>query len=260
VNVTDTAHVLAFEFYGVTESADFAFLDEMTAAGRVRRVDPINDHLKTQLSLAAQARVHVRALPTPPELVIAYCSCAALGAHVAALCQARLLLVDPDAVTGQAVRREFELMCQRLGTEPPPAEEQQRQWELAFTASRVPLAELYGGNRKAFEMVDDLFDRYRAWLRFIDACATAAPAAPKNVVTVIARKPLTDLAALLAKPEDIRLRRVESASATLDAPQIQELVLAEVRATGSEGEGPDPRTHPQTKPGIIPASRPSSMA
>jgi hypothetical protein len=237
VNVADTAHVLAFEFYGVSESADFAFLDELTAAGRVRRVDPVNDHLEAQLSLAAQARLHVQALPTPPELVIAYCSCAALGAHVAALCEARLLLVDPDAVTDQAVRREFELLCRRLGTEPPSAEEPQRQWELALAASRGRLAEVYGGDRKAFEMVDDLFDRYRAWLRFIDACATAAPAAPKKEVTVIARKPLTDLAALLAQPEDIRLRRVESDSdsATLDAPQIQDLVLAEVRATEPEG-------------------------
>jgi hypothetical protein len=234
MNMADTLHVLAFEFYGVSESADFAFLDELAATGRVRRVDPVNDHLETQLSLAAQARVHVQALPTPPALVIAYCSCAALGAHVAALCEARLLLVDPDAVTDQGVRREFELLCRRLGAEPPSAQEHQRQWELAFAASREPLAKLYGGDWKAFEMVDDLFDRYRAWLRFMDACATAGPAAPKNAVTVIARKPLTDLAALLAQPEDIRLRRVESDSATLDAPEIQELVLAEVRATEPE--------------------------
>jgi hypothetical protein len=227
--MADPVQVLAFEFYGVSESADFAFLDELTATGRVCRVDPVNDHLETQLSLAAQARAHVRALPTSPGLVIAYCSCAALGAHVAALCEARLLLVDPDAVTCQGVRREFELLCRRLGAEPPSTQEHQREWELAFAASREPLAKLHGGDRKAFEMVDDVFDRYRAWLRFMDACATAAPAAPKNAVTVIARKPLTDLAALLAQPDKIRLRRVESESATLDAPEIQELVLAEVR-------------------------------
>jgi hypothetical protein len=230
VDVADTGRVLAFEFHGVSETADFAFLAEPTAAGRVRRVDPVNDHLGAQLSLAAQARLHVRARPTPPELVIAYCSCAALGAHVAALCEASLLLVDPEAMTEQAVRREFELLCRRLGTAPPSAGEPQRQWELALAASRGPLAEVHGGDREAFEMVDDLFDRYRAWLRFIDACATAAPAAPKKEVTVIARKPLTCLAALLDQPEGIRLRRVESDSATLDAPQIQELVLAAVRA------------------------------
>jgi hypothetical protein len=232
--VADTIRVLAFEFHGVSETADFAFLAGPTRAGRVRRVDPVNDHLEAQLSVVAQARLHVRALPTPPELVIAYCSCAALGAHVATLCEARLLLVDPDAMTDEAVRREFELLCRRLGTEPPGAEsaadEPQRQWEQALAASRERLAEVHGGDRQAFEMVDDLFDRYRAWLRFIDACATAAPAAPKNAVTVIARKPLTDLAALLARPEDVRLRRVESDLSTLDAPQIQELVLAEVAA------------------------------
>lgn len=232
--MADTARVLAFEFHGVRETADFAFLAEQTRAGRVRRVDPVNDHLEAQLSLMAQARLNVRALPAPPELVVAYCSCAALGAHVAALCEARLLLVDPDAMTDDAVRQEFEVLCRRLGTEPPAAEsaaeEPQRQWEQALAASRGRLAAVHGGDREAFEMVDDLFDRYRAWLRFIDACATAAPAAPKKAVTVIVRRPLTDLAALLARPEDVRLRRVESGSATLDAPQIQELVLAEVAA------------------------------
>jgi hypothetical protein len=226
--------VLAFEFHGVSETADFAFLAEATRAGRVRRVDPVNDHIEAQLPLMSQARMHVRALPAPPELVIAYCSCAALGAHVAALCEARLLLVDPDAMTGEAVRREFELLCRRLGTEPPAVEsgagEPQGQWEQALAASRGRLAEVHGGDLEAFEMVDDLFDRYRAWLRFIDACAASAPVAPKNAVTVIVRKPLTNLAALLARPADVLLRRVESDSATLDAPRIQELVLAEVAA------------------------------
>jgi hypothetical protein len=230
--VAATGRVLAFEFHGVSETADFSFLAEPTRTGRVRRVDPVNDHLQGQLSLMAQARLHVRALPAPPELVIAYCSCAALGAHVAALCEARLLLVDPDAMTDVAVRREFELLCRRLGTEPPTAEsdarEPQRQWEQALAASRGRLAQVHGGDQEAFEMVDDLFDRYRAWLRFIDACATAAPAAPNNAVTVIMRKPLTNLAALLARPQDVRLHRVESDSTTLDAPRIQELVLAEV--------------------------------
>lgn len=232
--MADTARVLAFEFRGVRERADFAFLAEPVSAGLVRRVDPVNDHREAQLSVMAQAGLHVRALATPPGLVIAYCSCAALGAHVAALCEARLLLVDPDAMTDEAVRREFEHLCRRLGTEPPAAEsaaeEPQRQWEQALAASRERLAALQGGDQEAFEIVDDLFDRYRAWLRFIDACATAAPAAPKNAVTVVVRKPLTNLAALLVRPEDVRLRRVESDSATLDAPQIQELVLAEVAA------------------------------
>lgn len=237
MSVADTVRVLAFEFHGVNETADFAFLAGPATAGRVRRVDPVNDHLEAQLSLTAEARLHLGVMPTPPELIIAYCSCAALGAHVAALCEARLLLVDPDAITDEAVRRGFELLCRRLGTEPPESatEEPQRQWEQALAASRERLAELHGGDGEAFEMVDDLFDRYRAWLRFMDACATAAPAAPKNDVTVIVRKPLTDLAALLARPEDIRVQRVESDSATLDAPRIQELVLAEVRATGPEG-------------------------
>jgi hypothetical protein len=234
VSASTGVPVLALEFHGVRETADFSFLTEGAGADRIRRVDPVADHVTARLTVATQARLHVRALASPPELVIAYCSCAALGAHIAGMCGAQLVLVDPDALTGRDVRRAFEDLCRTLDYGAPDAEDPvfvtcDEQWEAVLGRCRGRLAAAYGGDEQAYEMVDDVFGRYRGWLRFMDACANSEPADPQGEVTVIARRSLTNLTALLVHPELVRLHRVETRTATLDAPEIQELVLTAVR-------------------------------
>lgn len=220
--------VLALEFRGVRETADFGFLDEVT------RVDPISGHGGAPLTVRAQAEQLAR---DRVGLVLAYCSCAALGAHVAELARARLVLIDPDAVARDSVWRDFARLCSAIGAH-PPATAAQDDWETVFSTVREDLAQANGGDDLAYEMVDDLFARYRAWLRFLAASASAPPAAPAGEVTVIAGRPLPDLGLLLRDPARARLTRVSPSGSTLAWPAVRERLRREVSRPWTGDSGP----------------------
>jgi hypothetical protein len=205
--------VLALEFRGVREAADFGFL-----AG-VRRVDPIGGHVAAALTIRQQAE---QLADQRLDLVLAYCSCAALGAHVAELSAAGLVLIDPDVVTHAAVKQDFTHLCSLLGAVPDG------DWDSAFASVRDDLAEAHGGDDQAYEMVDDLFDRYRAWLRFLDASASAQTATPPGEITVIAGKPLPELGKLVGDSTRVRITRVAADAGTLASPLVREQLAVEV--------------------------------
>jgi hypothetical protein len=200
---------LALEFRAVRETADFGFLAKEFL---LRRVDPISAHTDVPRTVRQQA---ADLASEPLDIVFAYCSCAALGAHVAELSGARLVLIDADVVTPEAIRRDVRRLCESLGA--PHSKDP----ETAFAAVRNDLATLHGGDEQAYEMVDELFGRYRAWLRFLTAAATAEPATPTGGITVIAGKPLPDLGKLLVEPARVELFLVTPESATLESPEVR---------------------------------------
>lgn len=221
--------VLALEFRAVRKTADFSFLREPARAGRLLQVDPLEDHLVEGLSVERQAHLLLERLPVPPSLILAYCGCAALAARTAALCDAELILVDPDVVDPDVMHRDYLLLCATLNFEPATIDSAARtgwlaQWETVLAAARDRLAADYGGGPEAYEMVDDLFDRYRSWARFLEASRSPVPADPAGVVTVISGGPLPVLEALLAKPERVCLHQVPPGADTLSLPDVQDLV------------------------------------
>jgi hypothetical protein len=237
--------VLALEFHAVRKTADFSFLREPNPAGRLMQVDPLDDHLAERVSVDRQSLMLLRRLPAPPTLVLAYCGTAALAAHTAALCDAALVLVDPDVVDPKTVRRDFLQLCATLQVDPAIADAATRtgrsahlepereaswetRWETVLIAARAQVAAQYGGDAEAYEMVDDLFDRYRCWARFLEASLNPAPADPSGEITVICGRP-PDLSALLAKPERADIYRVAPGKDTLGLPEVQDLVRAAFR-------------------------------
>jgi hypothetical protein len=225
--------VLALEFRGVGDPADFAFLAEETDPASMERVDPLVDHVPRQLALDEQAKVLVERLPYPPELVFAYCAAAALGAHIAAVSAARLVLVDPYPVTAPVVRRDFRKLCERVGCDSREMDEDGAlaRREAMLLRTRDGLAAEFGGDEQAFEMVDDLLDRYRSWLRFLDASMTARPADPAGEVTVVAGRPLSPLGALLTRPRWARVHHVEVDIDTLESAEVRTLLTAAIAGT-----------------------------
>jgi hypothetical protein len=205
--------VLALEFRGVRENADFGFLDGVT------RVDPIAGHTAGPLTVRRQAE---QLASTAVDLVLAYCSCAAVGAHVAALSGARLVLIDPDVVTHAAVRRDFEHLCASLGANPGGS------WEDAFASVRDDLAAVHGSDEEAYEMVDDIIDRYLAWLRFLDASVRAPVAELSGEVEVIAGRPLPDLGKLLGDPGRAAVTTVVPRAGTLGSAEVRQRLAREV--------------------------------
>ncbi len=229
LTVSADSAVLALEFHAVRRTADFSFLREPERAGRLVQVDPLEDHLAGRLSVERQSHLLLERLRVPPSLVLAYCGCAALAAHTAALCGAALILVDPDVVDPEVMHRDFLQLCATLNFDPATIDSAARndwlaQWETVLVVTRDRLATEYGGDPEAYEMVDDLFDRYRSWARFLGASMSPTPADPEGEVTVISALPLPNLNALLASPEGVSLHQVTSGADTLSLPDVQDLV------------------------------------
>jgi hypothetical protein len=86
-----------------------------------------------------------------------------------------------------------------------------------------------GGDEEAYELVDDLLDRYRSWLRFLHASAATAPLRPRGAVSVITTKPLVSLRPLLDDAVRPRWHRIQDDSATLDSVEVRALVTAAVQ-------------------------------
>lgn len=212
---------LALEFRTGRETGDFSFLaDEFP----LRRIDPISGHTDAVLTLGQQAE---ELAADSVDMVLAYCACAALGAHVAALSGAPLILIDADVVTPEAIRRDTAALCTWLNA--PPSEDP----EAAFAHARDDLAALQGGDEMAYGIVDELFARYRAWLRFLAASAAAPPAAVASQITAIAGKPLPDLGILLVDPTRVELHPVASDSATLESPDVRSLLRGRLSSSSS---------------------------
>jgi hypothetical protein len=227
--------VLALEFRGVSDTADFGFLARAGAAS-LYRVDPLVSHISRQLPLREQARDIAEELPESPRLIIAYCATAALGAHIAEMADAPLLLIDPYPVTAQDILRDLDELCRTLGCETASspasaASPDMTAWELALHDSRDRLAARFGSDGIAYDMADDLLDRYRAWLRFLSASMEAGLASPRGGVAVITGKFPSLMDALLTEPAKVRIFQALPSGGTLDSPEVRALLLSAVAIT-----------------------------
>ncbi|MET7802164.1 hypothetical protein [Streptomyces decoyicus] len=233
--MTPPTTVLALEFRGVRETADFGFLTAGARRTGVTRVDPLQDHVSGRLALTDQAQRLVDTLTAPPRLVLGYCASAGLAARIAHLAGAALILVDPDPVSADYVRQEADILCRALGVVPggaaiPPTYGELAGFESLLLTSRDAQADVYGGDAEAYEMVDDLLGRYRAWLRFLDASAHRAPVTIEGAVTIVCGKPLPPLTGLLTNPESAHVHHVGSKGGTLDLPEVRTLLSDMVSA------------------------------
>jgi hypothetical protein len=224
--VSDRPVVLALEFHAVRKTADFGFLREPEHADRLLRLDPLDDHVAEGLSVERHSRLLLSRSDVPPSLVLAYCGTAALAAHTAARCGAALVLVDPDVVDSEIMHRDFLQLCATMNVDPTTVDATGRlaQWEAVLTAARDRVATEYGGDEEAYEMVDDLFARYRAWAWFLEAARDPVPAAPDGEITVISGRPPRHLGALLARPERATFHQATPDADTLSLPDVQDLV------------------------------------
>lgn len=221
--------VVALEFLGVGETADFAFLDREHTGARLTRVDPISQHAAAPLTLAEQASQLAAQQPEHVDLVLAYCGTAALGLHLAGLTGADVLLVDPYPITEEDLHRDFTKLCTGMGVDADTLADATRdadldRWEALLLSRRDAMAEQQGGDELAYEMVDDLFDRYRAWLRFLFANVASVPAEPRGEVVGITARPSLALDLLLTDPLRVQLHRVNPEGGLLESPVIQNLV------------------------------------
>jgi hypothetical protein len=231
--VTSGRTVLALEFRGVGDTADFGFLSREASSAVLSRVDPLVQHLGGPLTLPEQARLLIDALPEPPGLVLSYCGTAGLGLHVAALTDAESVLVDPYPVTSDDMRRDFANLCASLGIAPtglvaPGADPDVARWEKALWQARDGMAEVHGGDEDAYELVDDLLDRYRAWLRFLQASRVAGPVTARGSVSVVTAKSEVPLQDLLVFADSVEVHRVEAGTGILNSAEARALLSTAV--------------------------------
>jgi hypothetical protein len=222
--------VLALEFRAVPNAVDFGALGPAVGAAELVRVDPLEHHVGKPLTVDDQAGLLADVMPAPLRLVVTYCGTAALGLHVAARTGAAALLIDPFPVTAQDMRTDFARLCASLGIAADAAgdEPDLPRWEDMLLTSRTTLAETHGGDDEAYELVDDLLDRYRAWLRFLRASMVASPVAPAGEVTVVTTKRVPPLEKLLAASSVPRVRLIEEGTDDPGSPAVQALVSAAV--------------------------------
>ncbi|MFI6846754.1 hypothetical protein OG535_33560 [Kitasatospora sp. NBC_00085] len=230
--MTGAQTVLALEFRGAGDTADFGFLAREGVAGLVR-VDPLVHHVDRPLTLSEQAALVAARLPDRPALVLAYCGTAALALHVSALTGTPALLVDPYPVTVEDMVQDFRRLCAATGIDPDTAAEPATgpdvaRWERALSAGRDAMADVHGGDEEAYEMVDDLLDRYRAWLRFLQASRAAEPVAPAAPVVGVTARPDPRLDLLVADPAAVELHRVDVPAGLLDSPEVRARLTAAI--------------------------------
>lgn len=239
--VTALQSVLALEFRGVGDTADFSFLTRGYAPALITRVDPISQHIEKPLTLAGQAGQLVAQQPRHPDIVLAYCGTAALGLHIAALIDADTLLVDPYPITDADLFRDFTNLCTGMGFDPEALAAVTREanlesWEAFLLTRRDIMAAEHGGDGEAYELVDDLFDRYRSWLRFLFANAASAPAEPRGEILAITARLSVALEPMLADPSRAQVRRVNyEEGGLLESPVIQDVVSIALSWNGMSG-------------------------
>lgn len=229
--------VVALEFRGVGDTADFGFLSREGGAARLTRIDPLIHHIDRPRSLAEQAELIVTRLAEPPALVLAYCGTAAIGLHIAALTGAPSLLVDPYPITAEDMHRDVGHLCRSMGIDPallgePGAQPDLARWEDVLLTARDGMAEIHGGDEEAYELVDDLLDRYRAWLRFLQASTDSGPVSPSGAVTVVTARPPDVLEPLLTAPHTARAYPVPPLAegrGVLDSPEVRALLSTAVQ-------------------------------
>ncbi|MFE4612671.1 hypothetical protein ACFRK5_30685 [Streptomyces niveus] len=238
---TAVGMVLALEFRGVGDTADFGFLGREGRTVGLTRVDPLVHHIGGLRSLAEQAELIAGQLPQPPDLVLSYCGTSAIALHVAAHTDAPSLLVDPYPITAEDMHRDVRNLCRSMNIDPallgaPGSAPDLARWEAALLTARDGMAEVHGGDEEAYELVDDLLDRYRAWLRFLQASADSEPVSPVGAVTVVtARDALLD--PMLTAAETTRVRRVPPPApgmGLLDSPEVRSLLWAAVHRNKEE--------------------------
>jgi hypothetical protein len=220
--------VIALEFRGIGDPSNFGFLAGAPGLAGLRRLDPLTGQAGGYRDLDEQAKILIEELPSEPA-VVAHCGSAALGAHIAARTSADLVLVDPYPTTAALAFRDFQKLCERIGCEPGPGDSTLAEREARLTGMRTELSVPFGGDEEALDMVDDLLERYCAWLRFLEASVVAPAAAPHGPVTVIAGKPLSPLAPLLVEPGQAAVTRLATDADTLQSAAVRTLLTTTVQ-------------------------------
>lgn len=231
--MTRSRSVLALEFRGVGDTADFGFLAADAGEVELSRIDPLVHHIERPLTLSEQARLIVGTFSRTPGLVLAYCGTSALALHIAALTDAPALLVDPYPITAEDMHRDVGKLCAAMDVDPallgdPGAEPDLARWEAALLTARDSMAGVHGGDEEAYELVDDVLDRYRAWLRFLRAGVEAGPVSTSGEVTVVTARPAEVLVPLLTAPHAVSTHRLADGAGVLDAPEVRALLSAAV--------------------------------
>jgi hypothetical protein len=221
--------VIALEFRGIGDPSNFGFLNGVRGLAGLCRLDPLTSQAERYRDLDEQAKVLIEDLPAEPEVVIAHCGSAALGVHIAARTTAHLVLVDPYPTTSEIAYRDFEKLCERIGCYPGPPASTLADREAQLVGMRKELSIPFGGDEEALDMVDDLLERYRSWLRFLQASVVAPAVAPNGPVTVVAGKPLSPLEPLLVRPQDARVVRLATDGDTLQSAAVHTFMITTVR-------------------------------
>ncbi len=244
-----TGSYLVLEFTGVEDERTFNTLLPDVPPERVVKVDPLAVHLHEAVPVAGQARLICDQVAGPIQLIFGYCSGAALALRVAAELHARgadaphVLLLNPDVIDDETLRREFASMYAGVGGEPAEVvpslvgqsgETLVDSLEEALFTRQDALIEAYGGPEAA-EPVRYLFNRYRAWLRFLAATGCSPAVDPHAPVSVITGQEHGDveLTALLTSPGEARTHRCATPDRTLLASsQARDAVASITRALG----------------------------
>ncbi|HEX8094703.1 hypothetical protein [Jatrophihabitans sp.] len=241
--------VLVLEFAGLPPDAHFDAALTGLPSHRLTRVDPVVAQTADLLSIQAQARAVFDSLPRPPRLILAHCTAATLGLHVAALGAAgpdepRVALFDPARVWMHDLRTDFANLSRQLSADPEPALARIGATDLdgagaaaeycaALAGSSATLVTAYGGDRDAEQLVGQLVSRYCGWLRYLGAAMDSQPVDNWFPVAVVTSDDAERgrLPALLDRPDRVRAREVAVPGGSLLAHHsvldlVQELVPA----------------------------------
>lgn len=240
---------LVLEFTGVDDERTFNTLLPDVPPGQVVKVDPLAAHFHQSVPVTRQAEMICDQLTGPAQLIFGYCSGAALALRIAAELHDRgvdaphVLLLNPDVIDDETMRREFTGMYTGVGGDPTEVlatlvgqtgEELVDNLQKALFDRQDALIEAYGGPEAA-EPVRYLFNRYRAWLAFLAVTGRAPVVDPHSPVSVITGQEHgdVDLAALLSAPGSARIHRCAAPDRTLLAsPEAREAVAAIIRIVG----------------------------
>jgi hypothetical protein len=241
--------VLVLEFAGLAPDAHFDTALAGLAPGRLIRIDPVILQARGSLPIPEQARAVRESLPGPPRLILAHCTAATLGLHIAALAtsdvdQPQVALFDPARAWMADLRTDFATLARQLSADPEPALARVAAVEsggaaaaaefcAALADSSATLVQAYGGDLDAEQLVGQLISRYSGWLRYLGAALDSGAVDNWFPVSVLRSTDAEQgrLPALLKHPERVHSRELPVPGGSLLSDRgvielVHELALA----------------------------------